>query len=136
MAGRFLLDTHVVVDLAVTGGFEAMPAAVRRILKDPEAELLLSVASEIEIAIKSRLGKLNLTKAELEVICINAGIVSYPLRRHHADRLFELPLHHKDPFDRMIISTALSDGLAVISRDRQFRKYKRLRQIWRSRFPI
>ncbi len=107
-----------------------MPLRVQRILEDPNAELLLSVASEIEVAIKSLLGKLELTKGELTAICTSASITSYPLRQHHAHRLFELPVHHKDPFDRMIISTALSDDLPVISSDKQFRKYKGLRVIW------
>ena len=130
MAGRFLLDTHVVVDLGNAGGFEALPVRVRQILEDPNAELLLSVASEIEVAIKSRNGKLELNKDELASICSNASITSYPIRHHHADGLFELPLHHKDPFDRLIISTALSDDLTVISCDKQFRQYRGLRVIW------
>ena len=130
MERRLLLDTHVVVDLASTGGFDAMPLKVRRLLEDPDVELLLSVVSEIEVAIKSRIGKLSLSRDELALVCANASITSYPLRRSHADRLFELPLHHKDPFDRLIVSTALSDDLAVISCDRQLRKYKGLRVIW------
>ncbi len=130
MPGRFLLDTHVVVDVGSKGGFETMPVRVRRILEDPEAELLLSVVSEVEVAIKSRVGKLDLKKEQLAVICANAAIASYPLRQRHSDRLFELPLHHKDPFDRLIISTALSDDLSVISSDKHFRKYKGLRVIW------
>jgi PIN domain nuclease of toxin-antitoxin system len=130
MARRFLLDTHVVVDIGTKGGFEKMPPRVQRILEDPDAELLLSVVSEVEMAIKSRIGKLELRKDELAVICTNASITSYPLRQHHADRLFELPLHHRDPFDRLIISTALSDDLPVISCDKHFRKYKGLRVIW------
>jgi len=130
MPGRFLLDTHVVVDIATQGGFQAMPPKVRRILEDPEADRLLSAASEVEIAIKYRLGKLDLTRNELSKICTSALITSYPLRSHHADRLFALPLHHKDPFDRLIISTALSEDLPIISCDPQFRKYKGLRVIW------
>ena len=130
MARRFLLDTHVAVEIGTSGGFEAMPRRVQRILADPDVELLLSVASQIEVAIKSRIGKLELTKNELALICTNASITLYPLRQRHADRLFELPLHHKDPFDRLIISTALSDDLAVISRDKQFRGYKGLHVIW------
>lgn len=130
MGRRFLLDTHVVIDLGVSGGLERMPVRVQRILKDSEMELLLSVSSEAEIAIKSRLGKLELTRDELELICTNAAIISYPLRQPHADRLFDLPLHHKDPFDRLIISTALCDDLPLISCDEQFRKYKGLRVIW------
>ncbi len=130
MARRFLLDTHVVVDAGTIGGVEAMPVRVRRILEDPNADLLLSVVSEVEVAIKSRIGRLDLTKNELAVICANASITVYPLRQHHADRLFELPLHHKDPFDRLIIATALSDGLPLISCDKEFRKYKGLQVIW------
>ena len=93
-------------------------------------ELLLSVASVIEVAVKRGTGKLDLEKSELAVICNNAAITSYLLRQHHADRSFELPLHHNDPFDRLIISTALSDDLPLISCDTQFRKYKGLRVIW------
>ena len=130
MAGRFLLDTHVVVDIGISGGLEAMPLRVRRILQDPERELLLSVASQIEIAIKTRIGKLDLTNGDLAAVCANAQITYYPLRERHADQLFELPLHHKDPFDRLIISTALVDDLAVVSSDELFRKYKGLRVIW------
>jgi PIN domain nuclease of toxin-antitoxin system len=130
MPGRFLLDTHIIVDIGTQSGFAAIPARVRRILEDSDSELLLSAASEAEIAIKTRIGKLALKKDELAAICSAAAIIPYPLRRSHVEKLFDLPLHHKDPFDRMIISTALSDNLAVISCDRQFRKYKGLRVIW------
>ena len=130
MAGRFLLDTHVVIDVGIAGGFEALPARVQRILADQDVELLVSVASEFEIAIKSRLGKLDLIESELAAICANASIIFYPLRHDHAERLFDLPLHHNDPFDRLIIATALSDDLPVISCDKQFRKYEGLRVIW------
>jgi PIN domain nuclease of toxin-antitoxin system len=130
MARRFLLDTHVIIDIGTTAGFEGLPVKVQRVLEDPDVELFLSVVSEVELAIKSRNGKLDLKKEELALICANASVNSYPLRKHHADKLFELPLHHKDPFDRLIISTALSDDLPVISRDQQFRRYKGLRVIW------
>ena len=66
----------------------------------------------------------------MALICANAFVGSYPLRQQHVHRLFDLPMHHKDPFDRLIISTALSDDLPVISRDKQFRKYKGLKVIW------
>ena len=130
MARRVLLDTHVVVDIATKDGFDALPAKVRRVLNDPDVELLLSVASEIEVVLKNRIGKLALAKDELTAICANASIASYPLRQHHVDKLFDLPSHHKDPFDRLVISTALSDDLPVISCDKQFRKYKGTRVIW------
>ena len=127
---RYLLDTHVVINIGVGGGLQAMPAKVRKILEDPGSELLVSVVSEAEVAIKSRIGKLNLTKDEWTLICTNACISSFPLRQQHTDRLFDLPLRHKDPFDRLIISTALSEDFAVISNDQEFRKYKGLKVIW------
>jgi PIN domain nuclease of toxin-antitoxin system len=130
MQRRFLLDTHVVIDVGTAGGLEAMPKRVRRILEDPEVDLLLSAASEAEVAIKRHIGKLAITRDQLELICVSASIACYPLRQRHTDQLFELPLHHRDPFDRLIISTALSDDLPVISCDKEFRKYKGLKVIW------
>ena len=130
MAKRYLLDTHVVIEMGTIEGFGEMPIRVRRILEDPEAELLFSVVSAAEVAIKNRIGKLALGKEELAVICRGAAVQSYPLRRPHVEQLFELPLHHNDPFDRLIIATAISDDLTIISRDEQFRKYKALRLIW------
>jgi PIN domain nuclease of toxin-antitoxin system len=131
MAKRFLLDTHVVIDLGTAGGLERMPPVVRRIVEDSEIDLLLSVVSQAEVAIKSRIGKLDLTARDFERICASASISSYPLRHQHTNKLFDLPLHHKDPFDRLIISTALSDGLSVISGDEKFRQYRGLHVIWR-----
>jgi PIN domain nuclease of toxin-antitoxin system len=130
MAKRVLPDTHVVIEIGSTGGLEKMPARVRRILEDPDIELLFSVVSRAEVAMKNAIGKLQLGKDELAAICENASIDSYSLRQPHIDKLFELPLHHKDPFDRLIISTALSDGIPLISRDNHFRKYKGLKVIW------
>jgi PIN domain nuclease of toxin-antitoxin system len=130
MAKRVLLDTHVVIDLGTPDGLGTIPPKVRRILDDPEMDLLLSVVSEAEIAIKSQLGKLELTAGDLARVCAGAAITPYPLRRLHTNRLFDLPFHHEDPFDRLIISTALSDGLPLISHDAQFRKYRGLRVIW------
>lgn len=130
MGRRFLLDTHVVVDIGATGGLETLPVRVQDILRDSDVDLLFSVVSEAEVAIKSRIGKLQLQKQELALICVNASIISYPLRQQHVNQLFDLPLHHQDPFDRLIIATALSDDLPMISRDRLFRKYKGLKVIW------
>ena len=130
MSRRYLVDTHVVVDAGTEAGYRGIPAKVRQILEDPEVELLLSVVSEAEVAVKYKIGKLDLNKDELALICSNAAINSYPLRAQHVAQLFELPLHHKDPFDRMIISTAICDDIPVITCDRWFRKYKGLRVVW------
>ncbi len=127
---RYLLDTHVVISLGIRGGLDTLPDKVRRILENPESELLVSVASQVEVAIKNQLGKLELSREELLLVCRNADINWYPVRSRHADQLFGLPMHHKDPFDRLIIGTALSDDLPVISKDEQFRRYKELQIVW------
>lgn len=53
-----------------------------------------------------------------------------PFDAQHAYRMFSLPLHHRDPFDRMIIATALKEKLPIVTGDRVFRRYKGLNLIW------
>ena len=53
-----------------------------------------------------------------------------PYTEDHALRLFDLPLHHPDPFDRQIIAQALAENIAVVTPDREFRLYKGLKTIW------
>jgi PIN domain nuclease of toxin-antitoxin system len=62
MGGRFLLDTHVPVDVSSPAGWQGLPLKVRRILENPDADLLLSVVSQVEVALNNRLGKLDLEK--------------------------------------------------------------------------
>jgi PIN domain nuclease of toxin-antitoxin system len=66
---------------------------------------------------------------------LNAGITALRLRvlpytAEHAFRLFDLPLHHGDPFDRQIIAQALAEGIPVVTSDEAFRLYKGLKVIW------
>ena len=125
----YMLDTHVLIQIGNRGGFESMPKKVRRILGEAGNELCISTISEFEIAQKFRRGKLDLPKHELTRICEEAGIRSYPFRQRHSLHLYDLPFHHADPFDRMIISHALVEGIPLISRDEQFRKYDGLKVI-------
>ena len=53
-----------------------------------------------------------------------------PRAGKHSFKLFGLPAHHNDPFDRMLIATALAEDISIAARDREFRKYKGLRAIW------
>jgi PIN domain nuclease of toxin-antitoxin system len=53
-----------------------------------------------------------------------------PFTPQHAYRLFSLPLHHRDPFDRMLIATALAEEIPLIGSDRLFKMYKGLKVIW------
>ncbi len=120
-----LLDTQAFVD-AFQGS--EMPRRVRSLLSDPDTGRLMSAASIIEIAIKS--DRLNMPEKLVRQAVNDLRISILPFDARHAYRLFSLPLHHRDPFDRMIIATALVEGIAVVGADRVFRKYKGLKVIW------
>ena len=53
-----------------------------------------------------------------------------PISAEHSMRLFGLPTHHHNPFDRALIAIALAEGVSIVANDREFRKYKGLRTIW------
>jgi PIN domain nuclease of toxin-antitoxin system len=99
-------------------------------LRSESAVREISAISLSEIAIKSARGKLTFGQDDL-----NTGITALRLRvlpytAEHAFRLFDLPLHHGDPFDRQIIAQALAEGIPVVTSDEAFRLYKGLKVIW------
>ena len=96
-----------------------------RVLDAPEADLYLSIASLWEIGIKRSIGKLDmdLPTRDLVETAVAAGVRLLPIRPEHVYRLESLPWHHRDPFDRLLVSQALADDLAVIGRDRAWRSY-------------
>jgi PIN domain nuclease of toxin-antitoxin system len=90
----------------------------------------MSSISLSEIAIKSARGKLSFGQDD-----ISSGIAALRLRvlpytAEHAFRLFDLPPHHGDPFDRQIIAQALAEGIPIVTSDESFRLYKGLKVIW------
>jgi PIN domain nuclease of toxin-antitoxin system len=90
----------------------------------------LSVVSISEIALKNSTGKLAFGRdAVLRVIQeLQLRILPYTLE--HATELFDLPMHHRDPFDRQIIAQALAEDIPVVTCDQQFRLYESLTVIW------
>jgi PIN domain nuclease of toxin-antitoxin system len=99
-------------------------------LENPENVLELSAISITEIAIKASLGKLKLTAAMARQAVQDLDIRILPYTGEHALRLFELPLHHADSFDRQIIAQALSEKIPVVTPDEKFRLYGGLKIIW------
>src|SRR5260370_12085119 len=96
------------------------------LLTSSTAELYLSAASSWEIAIKFALGTLPLPKAPSEFI--PHALRSWAIRplnitHEHALRAGELPAHHRDPFDRLLISQSLSERMTLLTADRVFQKY-------------
>lgn len=124
MIVRLLLDTHAY--LWFLAGDERLSLRGRQLIGDPEAGLLFSWASLWEIAIKHSLGKLPLSRpfADLFPAQLDTdGVRLLPLETAHLARLIDLPLHHRDPFDRLIIAQAMVEGVPVLTRDRAFADY-------------
>lgn len=125
---RLLLDTAVLIFAVESPGRLSKRAAA--VLQSPVNILELSAISLAEIAIKTALGKLNISAEIVRQAIEDLGIRTLPYTAEHALRLFELPLHHGDPFDRQIIAQALSEEIPVVTSDEKFGLYKGLKVLW------
>jgi PIN domain nuclease of toxin-antitoxin system len=126
---RVLLDTQVVVQAYI--GDVPLSRKVYALLSSPEALPLISAISILEIAMKHDASRLRMGVAETRQAIRDLRLQVIPFGPDHAFRLYGLPLHHHDPFDRMLIATALAEDIPIIGSDRQFKKYKGLKVIWR-----
>ncbi len=121
---RILLDTHAFLFWIADSG--RLSPRAREIFRDPGHVLFWSAASSWEIAIKVGLRRLELARPPGEIFPEQLRlqrIRSLPVEHAHAFRVAELPLHHRDPFDRLLVAQAQVEGLAVLSRDPVFRAY-------------
>ncbi len=126
---RVLLDTKA---LYVAGGVSDLTFTpkVRRLLEHADTVRMVSPISFTEIAIKSNLGLTPLTRDHIEKLIFDLDLTILPFTVEHSLRLFGLPAHHCDPFDRILIATALAEDVAIVANDHEFKKYKGLRLIW------
>lgn len=125
---RVLLDTAVLIYAVESPELLSRPAASA--LQDLGNVLELSAISLVEIAIKANLGKLKISPDVARQAIQDLDLRVLPYTAEHALRLFHLPLHHGDPFDRQIIAQALVEGVPIITPDQMFRAYKGLKIIW------
>lgn len=120
---RLLLDSHIFL-WAVSGSRRLKPAA-RRAMESADA-VFVSAASLWEVAIKVRLGKIDVDPANLCAAIEESGFVELPVRASHTTILGQLPLHHRDPFDRMLVAQAISEPLRLLTADAALAAYSDL----------
>jgi PIN domain nuclease of toxin-antitoxin system len=125
---RLLLDTATFIYAIEVP--ERLSKRAASALRNAENILELSAVSISEIAIESALGKLKLSADIIRdsIRDLDIRIISYT--SEHALRLFTVPVHHRDPFDRQIIAQALAEKIPVVTPDEKFRLYSGLRIIW------
>lgn len=115
-----LLDTHVL--LWARGDYRRIGASVRETITAPEVAVFFSAASIWEMAIKQALGKLRMPANLLETMA-ERGFAELPVRSSDGLRAGALPPHHADPFDRMLIAQAQSEGLTLVTGDARMAAY-------------
>jgi PIN domain nuclease of toxin-antitoxin system len=125
----YLLDTHAF--LWFVSGDKQLPESAKRIIGNIDESCFLSAASLWEITIKLQNNKLDLglSLKELFDFADRNQIEIIPINYEHLLQLSKLPVHHNDPFDRLIIAQAISEELIIITRDKLFKNYK-VKQIW------
>ena len=121
---KLLLDTQLLLWAASQP--ERLSARAKRQLNDPENELLFSAVSLWEIAIKSGLGRddFRVEPRVLRRALLDNGYVELPITSEHAVNIDALPTIHKDPFDRLLLSQALVEGITLLTADAQLARYR------------
>lgn len=116
-----LLDTHALIWWQAHDP-PMLSARAYDAIADPGNTVFVSAASVWEIAIKRALDKLDVPGDVLEAIEAN-GFRELPMTAFHAEQAGSLPLHHTDPFDRMLIAQAQAEGLILVTRDANISRY-------------
>lgn len=127
---KLLIDTHVLLWLA--GDSKSLSKKAVSLILDEENSLFLSFASIWEIQIKSQLGKLDITRLLPDLIqeqCQSNEIKLLEVKLEHIYGLKDLPNHHRDPFDRLLISQSKIEQMPILSIDRAFDTYE-VQRIW------
>ncbi|MDR1358061.1 MAG: type II toxin-antitoxin system VapC family toxin [Coriobacteriales bacterium] len=120
---RYLLDTHIVLWFAQNSPRLSSNAA--QIILDTDNTICVSVVSAWEVAIKCSIEKLRLEGGVSEffrMVSVN-GFTLLPIARQHLEYLQSLPFCHRDPFDRLLVATAVVEGLTVITADEDIARY-------------
>lgn len=120
---KILLDTHIFIWW--NGNLQLLPVAARSFCENPDNTLVLSLASVWEMQIKAQLGKLTFNQPLPQIIRsqqLNNGLELLAIQPEHIYALQNLPAHHRDPFDRMLIAQANVEGIPLLSADSLFKQ--------------
>ncbi len=130
---RYLLDTHVF--LWALAKPENLSKTAIDLIENPENILFLSSASIWEISIKQTIGKLKILDKSLDLKTFvekaieDLNLLKLSIQFEHIYTLHNIPYHHKDPFDRILIAQSVAENLILITDDKIIKKYK-VRTIW------
>lgn len=127
---RFLLDTHTFIWF-ILDARQLSPTA-RKIIEDAQSDILVSTASLWEIAIKMSLGKLDMGAPFADLIpgqLVANQIEILPITVAHLHQVAQLPFHHRDPFDRLLIAQSQVEQMPLLSRDPTFTAYG-VQRLW------
>jgi len=118
---KYLLDTHTFIwyfDQNVK-----LPDKMKEIVLNPKNAIYISTASLWEIGIKISIGKIDLFFEELITRAENAGFVFLQIKKEYIQRILDIPFIHRDPFDRLLIATAIYEQMTIITADDNIHKY-------------
>jgi len=121
---KYLVDT--VVWLWSLDSVERLGREAREILENGREDIYLSAASAWELSIKMRLGKLSFPGPPAHYVpkfMAKQGLRSLPVTHSHAMKVYDLPAHHPDPFDRLLIAQSIIEEMVILTSDRAFEKY-------------
>jgi PIN domain nuclease of toxin-antitoxin system len=121
---KILLDTHTF--LWFIAGDSQLDSYARQLIEAANNERYLSLASVWEITIKSSLGRLKVPTPPSTLIrehILANAIDLLAITPEHLDKLYTLPYHHKDPFDRLLIAQAMQEGMLLVTKDQAFDMY-------------
>lgn len=121
---RLLIDTHIFIWW--NGDSTQLTPQIRALCENKDNSLILSTASIWEMQIKSQLGKISFNQPLSEVIKSQQranGLEILPITPEHIYAVQNLPLHHKDPFDRIIISQAIIENIILVTVDEAIKRY-------------
>jgi len=118
---KVLLDTHVLL-WALTKS-EKLTKKAASLITDPDNLVLVSAATVWEVAIKKNIGRIEFVPEQLIDYIYKSGYKQLPVTFDHCTVLADLPLHHRDPFDRMLVAQSISEPAVLVTHDKTLAQY-------------